>query len=177
MWIINFGRQRSWWGGKNKSISDFSMLCLCWILNMWFLEAMSRWTSYWEITSRVKCPYGIRKDRMCLLLCKGTRVAHRVHLPAQTCGSMFIDLDLCYYGLLAYNFPQRKCLLLCSQFHPTAWLFRNIHSSHCYQTLAVLFPWVGWCLGTAFVFRMFSIVPFFLLWKEWNIEEFGEFSS
>lgn len=44
----------------------------------------------------------------------------RVHLPVQTCGSMFIDLNLCYYGLLAYNFPERKCLLLCSQFHPTA---------------------------------------------------------
>lgn len=29
---------------------------------------------------------------------------HKVHLPAQTCGSMFIDLDLCYYVCLLTAF-------------------------------------------------------------------------
>lgn len=48
-----------------------SVLCLCWTLHMWFLEAMSRWTSYCEITSMVSWLYGVRKDRIVPLVMQG----------------------------------------------------------------------------------------------------------
>lgn len=166
------GRQRSWWRKKYMRISDFSMLCLCWTLHMWFLEAMSRWTSYWEIAARVNCPYGVRKDRTVPLVMQG-----------HTCGTseFTYQLRLVAACLLTWTFVIMVCLLTTFQ-RESAFCFvpSSILLLESWETsiLAIVTrPWLGWCLRTAFVFKMFDIVPFFLLWKGWNIEEFGKFSS
>lgn len=124
------------------SVLNFSTLCLCWILHVWFLEAMSRWIGYWEITLRVNSPYGVRKDRTVLLSMQG----HTYSTPQSSLTSSdlwqyvywpgplllwFVCLQLSRKKLPSALFPVPSCCLT---------LERHIHFSHCYQTLAVLFP-------------------------------------
>lgn len=64
---------------------------------------------------------------------------HKVHLPAQTCGSVFIDLDLCYYVCLQLSRDQvPSALFLVLSYCLT--LQGNIHSSQTFVTR----PWLSY---------------------------------
>lgn len=142
------------------SSSAIKVRCAC----VWVLEALKRWRSCSEVTSRASRPYGEMKGSSVLT------AAH--HVFALTWQSSLTSLDLwqpvylpIIASLFAYHFPQRKRLLLCSQFILVAWLERGIHS-RCYQALAVN-------LGIWELFLCFkspNVVFLLIWWKGQNRE-------
>lgn len=97
-----------------------------------------------------------------------TKFTYQLRLVATCLSAYSFDIIA---SLFAYHFPQRKRLLLCSQFIPVAWLERGIHS-RCYQALAVN-------LGIWELFLCFKSpnVVFLLIWRKGQNREVSSLSS